>query len=125
MQLTDIGNPQYIALETYRKSGEGVITPVWAVAEDGKLFVWTMGDSWKVKRIRKNPRVRLAAGDARGNPQSGWAEAQARVLDTPEEEAKMRSRLAKKYGLMYRLFGLMAKLRGGDSGHVVLEISPA
>jgi hypothetical protein len=42
-----------------------------------------------------------------------------------EEDAKMRRRLATKYGLMYRLFGLMTRLRGGGDGHIVLEISPA
>jgi len=125
MELKDLGDPQYIALETFRKSGEGVVTPVWTVAENGKLFVWTMGGSWKAKRIRKNSRVRLAASDARGKPKGGWVEAQARILDAPEEEAKMRRRLAAKYGLMYRLFGLMTRLRGGGDGHIVLEISPA
>ena len=35
-----------------------------------------------------------------------------------EEDAKMRRRLAAKYGLM-------ARLRGGGDGHIVLEISPA
>ncbi len=52
----------------------------------------------------------------RGKPKGGWVEAQARILDAPEEEAKMRRRLAAKYGLMYRLFGLMARLRGAATG---------
>ncbi len=55
MELKDIGDPKYIALETFRKSGEGVITPVWAVAESGKLYVWTGLNSWKVKRMRAEP----------------------------------------------------------------------
>lgn len=64
MQFGEIGNPTYIALETFRKSGEGVVTPVWVTAEGDKLYVWTVGDSGKVKRIRNNGRVRIADGDA-------------------------------------------------------------
>ncbi len=74
MEFAELGNAKYIALETFRKSGEGVITPVWVTPEDGKLYVWTVDGSWKVKRIRNNDRVRIAVSDARGNPQSDWVE---------------------------------------------------
>ncbi len=50
-------------------NGTGVVTPVW-----GKLYVWTGADSWKVKRIRNNGRVRLVPSDARGNPEGEWEE---------------------------------------------------
>ncbi len=122
MNFADLGNEEYIALETFRKSGEGVITPVWVTPEDGKLYVWTVGDSWKVKRIRNDSHVRMAASDARGNPKSEWVEGMATVLDAPEAEARQRERLSAKYGMKYRLFGLMAKLRGNGGPHVALEI---
>ena len=38
MTLHDLGNPTYIALETFRKNGQGVNTPVWAVEENDKLY---------------------------------------------------------------------------------------
>ncbi|MCB9113344.1 MAG: PPOX class F420-dependent oxidoreductase [Caldilineaceae bacterium] len=88
MQFKEIGNPTYIALETFRKSGEGVVTPVWVVAEGGKLYVWTVGDSGKVKRIRNNGRVHIAVSDSRGTPKSEWVEATARVLDTRRRRGK-------------------------------------
>jgi hypothetical protein len=125
MTLKKIGNPTYIALETFRKSGAGVITPVWVVAEDGRLFVWTVDGSGKVKRIRNNGRVRLAVSDARGKPKSDWVDAQARVLDAAEDDARQRQRMAAKYGLQYRLFTAMNKIRGDKSKPVVLEISAA
>ena len=123
MDFVDLGKTSYIALETFRKNGEGVITPVWVTEEGGKLYVWTVGDSWKVKRIRNNPRVRLAESDARGNPKSEWIEATATILDSPEEEARQRQRLAAKYRIMYRLFALMYRIRRYDSTRVALEIS--
>jgi len=46
MQLDDLKNAKYIALETFRKNGEGVITPVWVAGVNGKLYVWTGANSW-------------------------------------------------------------------------------
>ena len=124
MELKDIGNPTYIALETFRKNGEGVVTPVWVAAEGGKLYVWTVDGSGKIKRIRNNQRVRIAISDSRGKPKSDWVEAQAHVLDDPSEESKQRQRIATKYGLFFRVFSLMSKFSRDKSAHVSVEISP-
>lgn len=123
MKLGEIGDPTYIALETFRKNGEGVVTPVWVVREGDKWYVWTASDSWKVKRIRNNSRVRVAISDVRGNPKSEWAEARAGILDAPEEDERQRARLAAKYGFQFKLWKAMARLRGGVSEHTVLELS--
>ncbi len=123
MTLHEIGNAQYIALETFRKNGQGVTTPVWPTPADGKLYVWTAAGSWKVKRIRNNKHVRVCQSDYRGNPQSDWVEAQARILNAPEEDKAQRQRLAAKYGWQYWLYYLLAKL--GRANYVVVEISPA
>ena len=123
--LRELGQEQYISLETFRKSGQGVKTPVWVVGEGDTLYVWTQGSSWKVKRIRNNSQVRLARSDQRGKTSGEWVSAQARILDTPEEKAKMRQRLVKKYGLMARLFLLFGRLRGNQDDQVVIEIQAA
>jgi PPOX class probable F420-dependent enzyme len=125
MKFQEIGNPTYIALETFRKSGEGVVTPVWVTAENGKLYVWTLANSGKAKRIRNNGRVRIAISDARGNPKSEWVEARARVLSDPAEDQKQRKRLAKKYGWQFHLFNLMGRFSRNQADHVVLEITEA
>ncbi len=49
----------FVSLTTFKKSGEGVAAPVWIVADGDQLLVWTPSDSWKVKRIRRDPRVAL------------------------------------------------------------------
>lgn len=123
MRFEEIGNPTYVALETFRKSGEGVVTPVWVAADGGKLHVWTVADSGKVKRIRNNGRVRIAVSDARGTPQSDWIEAQARILDGADDEAKQRQRLASKYGWQFHMFNFMNRLSRRQSPHVAIEIS--
>lgn len=122
MTLTELGNPTYIALETFRKDGSGVITPVWAVAEAGKLYVWTGRESWKVKRISHTAQVRVCQSDARGTPQSDWVEAQARILDTSADEARQRQRLAAKYGWLFWLFYVAGKMR--RASFTAIEISP-
>ena len=48
-------NKKYISVETYRKSGEGVRTPVWFIEINDEFLFNTEETSAKVKRIRRNP----------------------------------------------------------------------
>jgi PPOX class probable F420-dependent enzyme len=120
MALTELGNEKYVSLETFRKNGEGVKTPVWVTSADGKLYVVTEAKAWKVKRIDQNSQVRLAKSDARGNVEGAWVTAQARVLRDAEAMAAQTKRGGAKYGLLYHIFSLMGRLRGGP--RVVIEI---
>jgi len=119
MKLSAFGEVTYISLETYRKNGEGVITPVWVAGENGNFYVWTDLESWKVKRIRKDHRVRLCESDSRGNPKSEWVEAQASILDSEEALQRTRSLFKSKYGIQFSAFGLM----GRKKPKAVVEIS--
>jgi PPOX class probable F420-dependent enzyme len=123
MNLNDLRDARYIALETFRKNGEAVKTPVWQASEDGTMYVWTDADSWKVKRIRNNNRVRLCQSDVRGKPLSDWVEAQAKILEMSEEDKTQRQRFTAKYGWQFWLFYLIAKL--GRRKSLVIEIKPA
>ena len=83
---------RYLSLETFKKSGEGVKTPVWFAADPrsdltsnaAKLYAYTIGNSGKVKRMRNNPRVRIAPCDMRGNITGPWLEARAEILNGSE-----------------------------------------
>lgn len=123
MTLQDLGKTTYIALESFRKNGTGVITPVWVAGENDKIYVWTEANSWKVKRIRNNERVRVCESDARGTPKSEWIEARARILDSPEDDAVMQKRLSKKYGLQFKFFKFMGQVRNRNSRRIAIEIS--
>ncbi len=122
MTLDDLGDPSYIALETYRRSGQGVTTPVWVVAEPGRLLVVTDRRTGKVKRIANDGRVAVCASDVRGRPRSAWVEAHARIVDEPAEVERTNGLLRTKYGLQYRLFTLAGRGRRGI-GDTVLEIT--
>ena len=71
---------KYFNLSTLRKSGARVETPVWFAALSGKLYVFTAGNSGKVKRIRNFPEVRIAPCDLRGNLYGEWVAARARIV---------------------------------------------
>jgi len=61
-RLAALAGEKYIRLTTYRKDGTEASTPVWVVSDDGRrLLVWTGAGTWKVRRIRRDPRVRVAA----------------------------------------------------------------
>ena len=97
---------QYMNLETYRKSGEGVRTPVWFVVVNDELCFTTEAGSAKVKRMRRNPVVSVAPCKVDGTPLGTWVSAEARFVDEAEAERVNRG-LKKKYGLMKTLFDLM------------------
>lgn len=98
MTLQDFARSEYVSLTTYRKDGTSVATPVWAAADGDVLYVWTRSDSWKVKRLRNDPRVLVTVCDVRGRIAEGAtsAEGTARLLDKAGTVA-VRKVLARKY----------------------------
>lgn len=105
--LDALAKEKHIALETYRKSGEPVRTPVWCMVDNGLLYVVTRSHTGKVKRIRNNPQVRVAPSSFSGEPKGEWMEGSARFAEGEEAERAVQLR-KKKYGLRAMLVGLMA-----------------
>ena len=54
----DLDRHRYVSLATFRTTGAEVRTPVWFAAVGGKLYVFTAGESGKVKRLRRSSRAR-------------------------------------------------------------------
>jgi PPOX class probable F420-dependent enzyme len=115
----------YIALTTFRKDGTPVPTPVWVSSEGDRLYVWTQGDSGKVKRLRNDDRVTVAPSDGRGVPQGEAVEGTARVLDEPAELTHVESLHKAKYGLQFRLFDTGAKIFRRNRPLCAIEITVA
>jgi len=121
---------KYLSLETFRKNGEGVRTPVWFAAGAAAsapnaapppLYVYTIGNTGKVKRIRNNPRVRIAPCDARGNLRGEWVEARADIV-TGAEAAEGIRLLNRKYRPWKQLLDFFAQFRPRE--HVVFALRP-
>ena len=59
---------------SYKKSGELVKVQVWLTVNNGLIEFLTLDDSYKVKRVRRNPRTICYIGDRNGPSISGSAE---------------------------------------------------
>ncbi len=110
-KLAQFANQNYLNMESYRKSGEAIRTPLWFVQDGDVLYFYTVAHSFKVKRLKNNPRIRIAPCDMRGNLKGDWVDATARVLDTAEA-SHADNLLNQKYGLLKRTLNFFAKLRG-------------
>jgi PPOX class probable F420-dependent enzyme len=120
--LTQFANRRYLNMETYRKTGAPVATPMWFAEEAGTFYIYSLANAGKVKRIRNNPRVRIVPCDMRGNPQGEWVEAKARILD--ERSAPLGHKLlTEKYGWMKRMGDAFSKLMRRRRVVIALEIT--
>jgi hypothetical protein len=59
---------------SYKNSGELIKVQVWLTVNNGCIEFLTLDDSYKVKRVRRNPRVICYIGDKDGPSISGTAE---------------------------------------------------
>lgn len=118
--FTTLDRNPFIALTTYRRNGAPVMTPVWFVRRDGKLFIWTALDSGKAKRLKHNPCVQLGPSNHSGKLLGTVEAGQARFA--PKEEYPALEKAFKaKYGWQVTLFSLIWKLQGHS--HTYIEIT--
>jgi PPOX class probable F420-dependent enzyme len=108
--LKQFDGQQFLNIETYRKSGKGVPTPVWFVQDGDRLYVRTPASSGKVKCVRNNPQVRVAPCDRGGGLKGEWVNADARLMDENESQ-RINGLLNHKYGFAKRAFDFVSGLR--------------
>jgi PPOX class probable F420-dependent enzyme len=115
---------KYCLLVTYKRSGEAVPTPVWFGLAEGKLYARSEANVAKIKRLRNDPTVRVAACTVRGKPLGPPAEGRARVLDHPShQEGEAEAALRTNYGLARKIYEAVGGALGAET--VYLEITPA
>jgi len=130
MGFAAFSGKKYLNLETFKKNGDGVKTPVWFAADPtasidssgAKIYTYTIGVSGKVKRVRNNPRVKIAPCDMRGRVLGEWVEARAEII-SGEEAAHGMELLNKKYFPWKQLLGVFASLSRRE--RIVFAIRPA
>ena len=59
---------------SYKRSGELVKVQVWLIVNDGRIEFLTSKDSYKVRRLRKNPRAICYVGSKNGPTVAGTAQ---------------------------------------------------
>ena len=120
--LAQFDHQKYLSIETYRKSGQGVATPVWfAESDDGLMYIYTLPDAGKVKRIRNNPKVRVAPCDMRGRITGDWVEGTARVED--EDGARLGQRLLNQKYWTKRVGDFFSRLAGRKQAVISVRVS--
>ena len=120
---TPLDDARYVSLETFRKNGQGVKTPVWAAPLDGKLVVFSESRAWKVKRLQNDPRIRIAGCNVNGKQiTTPWHEGTGRVVDDPAWIARALDALVAKYGWQMRLGNFFARLSGRFEKRAYLEL---
>jgi len=120
-KLEQFQNKEYIRLETFKRNGQVVATPVWFVIANGTVYTRSYANSGKVKRMKNNPRVRIAPSDALGRSHGLTLEGRA-VRASGDMEIKISQLLYRKYGLMKMSFDLWGAVKQLDWAVFAIEI---
>ena len=102
---------KYINLETYKKDGTPVRTPVWFVIDKDLIYVITRDSTGKVKRLKNNQDVRIVSCSFKGEPKNEWVKGKTEMV-TGEEADKAIKLRKKKYGMFARLSGIFTSQKG-------------
>jgi uncharacterized protein len=84
---------------SYKKSGELVKVQVWLIVNSGRIEFLTAKDSYKVRRLRRNPRAICYVGSKNGPAVAGTAQIVA-------EKAELR-RVYRDYWKTHPVFMLL------------------
>jgi PPOX class probable F420-dependent enzyme len=130
MTFAPFAGHKYLSLETFKRDGQGVRTPIWFAADpsasldsaSAKLYIYTIGDTGKVKRIRNNGKARIAPCDVRGKILGEWVDARAAIV-TGDEAARGTRLLNKRYWPLKQIMGFFASFSRRE--RVILTIQPA
>ena len=110
---------RYLSVTSFKRDGAGVTTPVWAVSDGERLFAFTDLRSAKVRRIRHNPHVLIAACWVNGKLRRAPISAHADILTSEAELQRVHDLLLARYKISYRVvmlfYRLGRRLRGKQS----------
>jgi PPOX class probable F420-dependent enzyme len=115
--LARFGSHTTVLLETRKRDGSWVGTPVSLVVEGDRAYFRTYDVAGKTKRLRNFPEVHLAPSTLRGKPKGPRITAQARLLNGGEAD-HARDLLASSYPILHRrLVPWMHRRKGWTTEH--------
>lgn len=109
--LAEIESEKYISVETYRKNGNPVRTPVWFTIEGNQIFVVTRDQTGKIKRLKNNAQVKIATCTIKGDIKGKWVSGTAEILDAEKTKDAVKRR-DKKYGFFSKMARFLTKSKG-------------
>jgi len=117
-KIEGFSNEKYINLQTFRKNGESVNTPVWFVILNDKIYVITKEFTGKVKRLKNNTDVKIAPCTLGGKLKGDWISGKAEFISESETEEIMKLR-NKKYGFWSKMIGAFTTKKGKYVGFLI------
>jgi PPOX class probable F420-dependent enzyme len=124
MATTPFDDTPYISLRSYKRDGGAVDTPVWCAPLDGTIVLFTLRESFKVKRIQRNPHVQIARCDMRGKLLGEWRDATCVAVDNHSaRESSAYAALTRKYGMKMRIGDFFSALSGRKKRRVILQVT--
>ena len=123
--LSNFDGERVISLETYRRNGLPVRTPVWFLRENGLLYVYTDDSTGKVKRLRRNPKVKVAPSHFRGKPKADYIDAQAHIEAAADFVNQYHEKIYGQYGWQATLTRLLNRFSRSKAHDVIIVIRPS
>jgi PPOX class probable F420-dependent enzyme len=120
-----LAGERYISLATFRRDGRAVETPVWFADRGGRLYLFSEATAGKMKRLRNDSRVRVAACNVGGRVHGEWIPGRGRRVDESDTVRRAYDALLAKYGWQMRATNFFSRLAGRIDGRAVVEIEPA
>jgi len=118
--LEQFSRRKYLNLETFRRSGVGVKTPVWFVQLGETLYVITFSNSGKVKRIKNDQQVRIVPSKVDGKPVGSWVPAICNLVNDEALLGRVDQMYDMKYGVLKKIFFRSKKDKPED--YSILEL---
>lgn len=120
--LVQLKYGKHISIKTFRKNGKGVAMPVWFLEENHKFYICTGGATFKVRRIRNDSNVQIAACGSNGSLTGEFFDGKARIMAN-NEVGNIYSLFRKKYSgfKMWNFFANLGKKE--EKKHIYLEIT--
>jgi PPOX class probable F420-dependent enzyme len=97
-----LAEERFMALQTRKRDGSWVSTPVNLVFDGDRIHFRTWSKAGKAKRLRNAPDVRFAASDWRGRVHGPWLCGTARLLED-DEDRRVASLINHKYPVLQGL----------------------
>ena len=116
-----LARERYISLTTFKRDGTPVSTPVWVTSDDGRrLLVWSGTKTWKVRRLRRDPRVLVAPSTFRGRETGARVPGRGRVIHDPGIDRLLR----RKYGWQKRALDVFNRSSAPSSWTTIEIVDP-
>ena len=119
--LGPLARSRYMALETKRRDGSWVVTPVNLVVDGPAVVFRTWSTSGKAKRLANFSEVRIAPCTARGRATGDRLAGQA-VLEAGEDDRRAAELVDRRYPILHGvLVPLTHRVRGYRTVHYRIE----